>query len=204
MQDNALHGMIEGALKRADTSNSLTAKAVSFGAQALMPVRKVPLNYLQEIGEHAIGGANAYPLLRRAIKEGVDKLSPEEKDYVMRNLTRQTVGAALAVIAYAGAGSFGGLYNKKEDYESRDHPQPGDIKVGDTTINHRLAHIPALEYMQMIANFAHPPERGVGRTPGLLQPPLYNTAKIIPFIDQLRDLARVLRVSITRINSLII
>lgn len=191
MQSNKLHEVIERAILAGEKSDNLIHNAASFAAKMLMPVRKIPLNYANEALETFAGGLMVAPKLYRAIKYGADKLTPVEKDYIMRNLSRQTIGATLVALGIAGANAIGGYYQGPQDYKQKVHPHPGDIKVGGTTVSHKLTHSPALELLQMAATYKHVADkRGAGA--GALASGA-GLVKTLPFVDQfarLQDAAK--------------
>lgn len=189
MQDNKLYSKLEDLLRAGEQSHDLTAKGASFAAQFLMPVRKIPTNYFIEATENMAGGVKAAGQVWQAIRKGAESLTPEERDYVMRNLSRQTIGAAMMALATYGADKLGGLYVSNKDYKQKDHPKPHEIKVGDTTISGRLLHDPAIEAMQVIATYIHQKEQNKKPADAAI-----NTGKAfirdIPVIDQFDRLAQ--------------
>lgn len=182
MQDNKLHQALEKALNAGENSEYALPQAAAFGAKILMPVRKVPINYATEAMEHLVGGINVTPKLIKAIRQGVDSLSPQEKDYILRNLTRQTIGATLVALGIAYANKIGGYYQGPGDYKQKDHPHPGDINIGGTDVSHKVTHSPALELLQMAATYQHVANQKNGRAGTLAAGEGF--AKTLPFIDQ--------------------
>lgn len=153
--NNELHNAIQELLEKGKASDNVLANALAHTTEFLTPVRKVPLNLATEATEHAFGLVNAISVLRR----GVENLSQEQKDYVLRNLSKQTIGAALAIIALTGFAKAGGYYtHNKKDFSEK--PKLGDIKTPLGTIPHRMAHAPALEILQTLGNYDKLVRRG--------------------------------------------
>lgn len=154
--NNKLYSAIENALKTGKTSDNLIAQALAHTAEILTPVRKVPTNILTEASEHAFGLANAVTVIRKGIKN----LTSEERDYILRNLSKQTIGAALTAVVLAGFMRGGGYYSGPKDYQAE--IPVGDIKVGnsDTHVPHVLTHAPMVEIVQMLGHYAKLRERG--------------------------------------------
>lgn len=182
MQDNKLHQALEKALQRGESSEYALPQAAAFGAKMLMPVRKVPINYATEAMEHLVGGINVTPKLVKALRQGAGSLSPQEKDYILRNLSRQTIGATLVALGIAYANKIGGYYQGPQDYKQKDHPHPGDIDIGGTDITHKVTHSPALELLQMAATYQHVANQKNGRAGALAAGEGF--AKTLPFVDQ--------------------
>jgi hypothetical protein len=66
---------------------------------------------------------------------------------VIRNVKKQTVGAALMAIGYAGASEIGGYYRKGEVRKEGD-VEPGGLRVFGVDMPHFMLHTPAMEALQ--------------------------------------------------------
>lgn len=148
--DNKLHDAIEGILKAGKESDSFIGKTVGHSADLLLPVRKVPLNIGAEALEYGAGGFNAASKL---LKIGADKLTSQERDYVLRNLSKQTIGLALGYLAVKGLIAGGGYFtDDKRDFE-KGKPHPLDMSFFGKNAFQTLLHSPALDIVQAIANY---------------------------------------------------
>lgn len=105
MGDNRLLSTIRLALHVAENApegtttrffGKLGSKAFSYE----FPIMKVPVNFVAETLSYAAGGAKA--ALQLIIAKGVKNLNGDQADYIMRNLKKQTVGAALMYIGAMG------------------------------------------------------------------------------------------------------
>jgi hypothetical protein len=94
--------------------------------------------------------------------KGVEKLTPDQADYVMRNLKKQTIGAALMYVGYAAADSIGGYY-QQGDNKRRLKNAPGDMTIGGVTIPRFLTHNPAMEMLQIGATIRRVQEARAAR-----------------------------------------
>jgi hypothetical protein len=99
-------GMIDN-LKTTGTIGYMAATALD----VIFPVKTIPLNIMKDLSSYVGGGAAAYGRVKKV--GGVEHLSAEDADYVMRNAGKNIVGAIGIAAAYGLASSaFGGLYHK--------------------------------------------------------------------------------------------
>lgn len=165
--NNKLHDSIERVLRAGKEGDSLIGKGLAHGTELLLPVRKVPLNIGAEALEYGAGLGNAASKL---IKTGVHSLTSDERDYVLRNLSKQTIGLVLGYLTVKGLIAGGGYFTgDKRDYQAG-KPHPLSIKVAGEgkhsaigeTVLHSLTHSPALDIVQAIANYQKLKGRGQG------------------------------------------
>ena len=71
-------------------------------------------------------------------------MTPEQADYIMRNLKKQTVGAALFAIGYYGSNGIGGYY-QEGDSKKLWRPKAGTVDGAPAW----TVHSPALDMLQM-------------------------------------------------------
>jgi hypothetical protein len=119
---------------------------VAATANYLLPIVKIPVNLADEVISYAAGELRAAYTGARAGKN----MDPEIADYIMRNLKKGAVGKVLMVIAWLGAGAFGGDYDESRRRRPGE-PQYGDIQVGGHTVPKELLHAPAFALMQATA-----------------------------------------------------
>lgn len=150
MNDNAAVNLWKSALKGLEgmgEEGSLTRKigqGTALTGKFLMPIVKIPTNFVAEGSSYAIGGAKAVGQLLAA--KGTKNLTPDQADYVMRNLKKQTVGAGLMTLGWVFADSIGGYY---DPHDKNKEVEPGTMKIGDHTIPRWLTHTPALEALSI-------------------------------------------------------
>ncbi len=113
---------------------------------------------------------------RSALKRGIDNLSPEEADNIMRHLKYGSIGGAMLLYGFydgyknGSNGVFGGYYQPGEKRKDN-QAGVGGVKIGDTKISGLFLHNPILAVAQLghtigaIANQKHskanPETRGV-------------------------------------------
>lgn len=165
MQDNVATNILRTGLKQL-RDKGLYAEASAI--EALVPIVKVPTNFVSEATEYAAGGLKAarrYRSIRNAAKldaklagapvsgkalkaATLEKLSPEDADFIMRNLGKQFVGVGLLALGYVGYKHLGGYYQQGED-RGEGELQPGEAEIAGFHIPHNLLHHASTEMLQM-------------------------------------------------------
>jgi hypothetical protein len=136
-QDNnvvKIQRMVEGFLEKKGHVRTATAIKAEF------PITKIASNYLSEASSMLLGGVRAAPKLIQAIAKGADSLTPEQKDFVMRNLKKQGIGVGLWILGYFCYGNITPFYGSKKKQDDEE-----DTLFG---IPHLFTHNPAAEIMR--------------------------------------------------------
>lgn len=148
MQDNAFSDWFQGTLRQLSAKGGTLGKIASFSAHGLMPVVKIPSNFMVEVGSYTGG---ALPALKTIVSTGISKLTPEQKDYISRNMKKQTVGLGLLALGFLGPETgiqAGGYYDKKHQPKKGD-PDFGGMQLFGLNVPRFLVHSPQLEVMQI-------------------------------------------------------
>lgn len=99
-----------------------------------LPITKVPTNIAYEAGGLAAGGVPALNrMLKARLAGSLKEISPDDANFIARNLKRQTVGAALMAIGYLTYKSWGGFY-QPGDNKDPNKPKAGEAKLGGIEI----------------------------------------------------------------------
>ena len=130
----------------------------SFMLHFFFPVSKVPTNIARRVGAYTAGVPMGAFKAREAFSKGIDKLSPDEANQIIRLLSKGSVGWALFGVGLYGAHSaFGGVYNKEvNDKKGKlDVGQLGlnKMKVGDLDVPEAVQHAIPLQLMQLGATY---------------------------------------------------
>jgi hypothetical protein len=144
MQDNAIVKFYRMGLNFAESKGAL-GKTVSKAGQFVLPIVKVPTNFVFEASSYAAGGPKALATL---LWHGVSELPPEQADYVMRNLKKQTMGTALMSVGFFLPEMFGGYY-QRGDEKDKEKSEPGGMRLAGHDVPRWLLHNPALEMAQI-------------------------------------------------------
>jgi hypothetical protein len=188
MNDN---GMVEAykMLRNYAESRGALGRSTSKAMQFFLPVVKVPTNYVIESSSYGIGAAKALGQVISA--KGIENLTPDQADYVMRNLKKQSIGVAMMAIGYFGASAVGGYY-QEGDKRARGEPEAGGFQVFGVDVPKFLLHTPALEALQIGATLRRVSDKqesfGAGAAAagkGLVSE--------IPFFDEPARLAKALK-----------
>ncbi len=124
----------------------------------LVPISTVPLNIARRIGSSIIGLPRGLYLTHEAYKKGIDNLTPEQADYVMRQLKNGSVGAAyFAIGMFSSKAIMGGVWNKDDKKGKRSTPYRAafnEMKPLGVSIDKRIQHAMPLYIMQLGATTA--------------------------------------------------
>jgi len=119
-------------------------------SEFLLPIVKVPTNYITEAAEYGLGPMRA---LKRVIWQGgIENLEEHDAEYIMRNLKKGTLGTSLLALGYYGYDKIGG-YRQRNEHREEGEVQPMTIRMNlfghQVDIPHALLHAPALEMLQV-------------------------------------------------------
>jgi len=153
--------MGENSVGRAFNSaiSSLERDKGSFGPgmarflKTLFPIVKVPLNIAKESFVTAFGTPSAAIRLAHAYRKGIDKLSPEEADLIMRHFKKGSIGTGAMLLGFF-AEDMKEFLDVGGFYEDREKRKVGEVKahgfrVFGQDVPSWMAHAPVFEVMQM-------------------------------------------------------
>jgi hypothetical protein len=151
MEDNVYLSAWREVAKYIDrnTTGHSIAETVQTG---ITPIARVPFNFTGQTLERLFGAITGSVGASKMLIKGVEKFTPEEKDLVMRRLTKGVGGiGGLALVGFFGAYSFGGLRQwhgkKREEWDVKE----GAVKTPLGTIPPVLGHNTAEEVIQFFA-----------------------------------------------------
>jgi hypothetical protein len=142
MQDNYITDAYKAAVNNLQNSDIQGAKQTATALKFIFPIIKVPTNYVAEESSYMLGGLKALYALRK----GVSKMTPEQKDYFMRAMKKQFVGIAFMMLGYLNPQALGGYYTGKR---KEGELEAGDIELFETKLPHWMSHSPLLEMLQV-------------------------------------------------------
>ena len=190
MQDNALTDLYKSSVRKLESMGGV-GKPLAETLKFMLPIVKVPTNYVAEEASYILGGVKALYALRK----GVSKLSADEADYVMRALKKQSIGLGFMMLGYARPDAVGGYYTgprRKDDLES------GSLKVFDIDMPHWALHTPLLEALQFGATLRRQRDKAGRRYHGRdlnmftgVGEAMIGVEKQIPFSRVTEDLIRI-------------
>jgi len=112
--DNALIDMYQNAIRTAKKKGGW-GTTLAFAAEQTLPIVKIPTNIVRQIFEYQFGTVQGGLKIMKAVEKGIDNLSPQEADIIMRQLKRGSVGMLMFGIGALCADDIGGIYIKDED-----------------------------------------------------------------------------------------
>ncbi|MEO7044223.1 MAG: hypothetical protein ABI091_02875, partial [Ferruginibacter sp.] len=127
-------------------NHGASGKLTAAMTRVLLPIVKVPTNFVWESSSYAVGAVKALPYVAKAMVKGVDSLTPDQADFVMRALKKQSLGLGILALGYFNPQAIGGYYTGKR--------KEGDLKAGDVEvfgvhIPHLVLHAPLIEMLQI-------------------------------------------------------
>lgn len=131
MQDNVISEGYKIFINSLEKSKKFPTqgKAIATAAQWLIPFVKVPTNIVGETATHVAGvPIAAAKILHTVFTKGLDNLSDDESDMILRNLKKGTIGAGALALGYCNPKAFGGYYQPGEKRKE------GDLKPGQSMI----------------------------------------------------------------------
>lgn len=141
MGDNKLIDAYKSFVKTLERGEDFSSKAGAEAVKFLLPIIKVPTNYVKSTAEYLAGGVKAGIMLRN----GIESLSPNDKDIVMRLLKKQALGAAFLAIGILNPDNVGGYYSGRREDEDL---EAGTLRVNGVDIPRWMTHAPLVEVMQ--------------------------------------------------------
>ena len=152
MADNVATSAYRGLLsllesKSSETKFGKTAKISAGILKLMLPIVKVPTNYLIEKAQYTpvLGALKAVNIMRK----GLEKMTPDQADYVMRIMKKQGIGAGLVAMGYALPNNFGGFYIPGKKRDENDALAANDVSILGVKIPHFLTHTPLLTLLQL-------------------------------------------------------
>jgi hypothetical protein len=189
MQENYVTELYKNTIRYLENTRGDWGKPVAEVFKFLLPIIKVPTNYVAEESSYILGGFKA----AYALRKGVENLTPEQKDYVMRALKKQSIGAAFLMLGYFNPQAVGGYYSGKR---KRGDLEAGDLTVMGVSMPHWMLHTPLLEALQFGATIRRSRDKArakdVESWTGVL-PALKGVTSQVPFVSTPDQLMRAVR-----------
>lgn len=129
-----------------------------FVADFMIPVSTVPTNIVRRvITTSPLGLIRGGIKVTEAYRHGIENLTNEQADAVMKQLKQGTLGTALWLIGWFGASGFGGLYSKYNPDKKRKEGELAhdEMEVGGTMLPKPVQHALPLEIIQFAATAKH-------------------------------------------------
>lgn len=167
-QDNFVsraHANILHILMR-DKTNPVAGKILNLVDKALLPVVKTPTNIFGEVNEHLTGLISGSIRAIAAYRAGIENLTPENADLIMRKLKNGTLGAVILAVGYSqrnkdeltgllGHAPAAALYDLGNDIGKRlDGINRNEEGLGSASLQEMMTLTQTLPYADMITRIA--------------------------------------------------
>lgn len=152
-QDNRVVSAYKAALRTLEQKSKETgkvptgSKAVATAGKILLPIVRIPTNIVAETLQTSTGLVTGSARLGRAFARGIENLSPQEADIIMRSLKKGSLGAALLALGFFNPDVIGGYYQPGKRKPGQQGF--GTVQVYGHEIPSYLLHNPLLETMQI-------------------------------------------------------
>lgn len=118
-------------------------------ARTLLPIQRVPMNYVAWTWDYIAGLEIGSAKAARALlaEKGIEQLKPEEASLIMRQLTRGSIGTAAVLTGFLLPENFGGSFRPGVAREA-DDVKALSVRFADHDIPAYLVHNPLVYAMQ--------------------------------------------------------
>ncbi len=171
-EDNALAASVQKMIgvNPKDSAGMATLRAVG---RTALPVVKVPTNVVAQAIENITGSITGSVRAGLAFRKGVETLTPQQADLIMRQLKRGSIGAAVFALGMMAPGSFGGFYDRN-DKKRKLEPMSIDTPAGN--VPGSWLHHPLFYAAQAGASLRRTFDKTKGDTEAASENALLNTA----------------------------
>lgn len=165
MHDNKVSHFFNSTVRQLENIKGRGEKAGKLAAaitRFFIPITRVPVNFAMEGTEYAYGTLKgAASAIYHTLNGTINKLTPEQADYIMRNLKKGSVAPLLFIAGYVNRDNIGGYYQQGIKKQP-DEVGYGSVKVLGITpkifgvdFTRYLIDNPLFEPMFMGATFGH-------------------------------------------------
>lgn len=153
MQDNRVAEGWQKMIRHFDQVDPKTgkapSKAIGTTLQWLVPFVRIPTNIAAEIGTHVYGvPVGAAKILHAAFTKGIENIPDDQKEIILRNLKKGSLGVAAVALGYFNPQNFGGYYQPGQKRDEDDAEAMG-LKLFDEKIPAWFIEAPIWQAMQL-------------------------------------------------------
>lgn len=153
MQDNKVAEGWQKLIKHFDQADRKTGKnptkLIGSALQWMVPFVKVPTNIAAEIGTHVYGvPVAAAKLVHAAFTKGIENIPDDQKEIILRNLKKGSLGIAALALGYFNPQTFGGFYQPGQKRKEDDAEAMG-LKLFGEKVPAWLVEAPIFQAMQI-------------------------------------------------------
>jgi hypothetical protein len=154
-EDNKVTKIYNDVVRASKNSDSRWGTAIAFGLEQTLPIVKIPTNIVKQTFEYAFGTLSGSRDLYKAYKKGLENVSPQEAEIIMRQLKNGTVGGLMFAIGAICEEEIGGIYMKEEEKTDNEYgsafgiprfllenPAFAALQIGATLTRYLKNHLP--------------------------------------------------------------
>jgi len=162
MQDNWLVNQYNKAIRFGEESENKGANVAAAVARFLIPIVKIPTNFIAESMNYSFGSLRTLEVIGRAITGHLNDMTPEQADSLMRSLKKGTIGAAMMSLGFFAPGLAGGYYQRGV---KKDEDEAGwdELMIGGVRIPTWATHFPLFEAIQLGATMRQVMDRDIDK-----------------------------------------
>lgn len=149
MQDNFIVNAFNKAVQAGEESENKIANAGAAVTRFLLPIVKIPTNFVGESLNYSFGSLRVAEVIGRALTGHLNDMTPEHADGLMRSLKKGSIGAGAMAIGFYMPGVAGGYYIKGGKKANEDDPDWGELEFAGVRIPRWATHFPVFEAMQL-------------------------------------------------------
>lgn len=150
MQDNMVSDFWKNVSSGIESNKRwpVGGKIVAQTAKWLIPFVKIPSNIIGEVGAGVGGTPYAAIRFAMAMKKGLENVSEDEADMIIRNFKKGTVGIGAMLLGYFNPKAFGGFYQQGQQKKA-DQPGWMGARVFGVNIPGWALESPIFQLMQL-------------------------------------------------------
>jgi hypothetical protein len=141
MENNAVTQFYNAMVSQARASKSPVVRSFGYAAQELLPITKIPNNYIKQALDYSFGLVTGGAKVAKALHEGIDKLEPHDANIIMRQMARGSIGGIMLALGVIFPDAFGG-YHIRGVQKDDDNPDDGGLKIFGKKVPKFFLHHP--------------------------------------------------------------
>lgn len=149
MQDNFIVNAFNKAVQAGEESENKISNAAAAVTRFLLPIVKIPTNFVGESLNYSFGSLRVLEVVGRALTGHLNDMTPEAADGLMRSLKKGSIGAGAMAIGFFVPGVAGGYYIRGGKKVNEDDPDWGELQFSGVRIPRWATHFPLFEAMQL-------------------------------------------------------
>jgi hypothetical protein len=141
MENNAVTQFYNAIISQARASKSPVIRGFGYTAQELLPITKIPNNYIKQAVDYSLGLVTGGLKVAKALHGGIDNLDPHDANIIMKQMSRGSIGGIALALGIMFPDAFGGYHIrgvKKDD----DNPDDGGLKIFGAKVPKFFLHHP--------------------------------------------------------------